>query len=90
MAGTLFDQFSVMISAATHDLGAAIVPTYLIESELAQGILIIIGNPPQTDEMYYFVTPGGVHNPVSGCFKDWVREEAAQSVAARKSGQSSE
>ena len=66
MAGTLFDQFSVMISAATHDLGAAIVPTYLIESELAQGILIIIGNPPQTDEMYYFVTPSGVHNPVSG------------------------
>ena len=74
--GALFDQFSTMIAAAIHGLGAAIVPSYLIEAELAQGTLVVLGSPKQSDGMYYVVTPRGVANPIAAIFRDWMVGQA--------------
>ncbi|SMX30486.1 Glycine cleavage system transcriptional activator [Pelagimonas phthalicica] len=81
--GTLFDQFSAMISAAIHGLGAAIVPSYLIEAELAQGTLVILGRPACEDDRYYVVTPRGVANPLAAQFRDWLVAEARASTRKR-------
>lgn len=83
LQGALFDQFSTMIAAATHGLGAAIVPTYLIESELAQGTLIILGQPAGSEGMYYVVRPRDVENPLAESFAAWVCEEAQASSLRR-------
>lgn len=74
--GATFDQFSAMIAAATHSLGAAIVPTYLIEAELAEGSLVVLGQPKCPGDMYYVVTPRGISNPDAAQFRDWIVAEA--------------
>ncbi|KMW59361.1 Transcriptional regulator, LysR family [Candidatus Rhodobacter oscarellae] len=81
--GTLFDQFSTMIAAAIHGLGAAIVPTYLIEAELAQGTLVDLGQPQCPGDVYYVVTPKGVANPDAAQFRDWMIAEARSSTRKR-------
>lgn len=39
LPGTSFDQFTTITQAALHGLGVALMPTYLIEAELASGQL---------------------------------------------------
>ncbi|MEM0948597.1 MAG: LysR substrate-binding domain-containing protein [Pseudomonadota bacterium] len=80
--GALFDQFATMINAAIHGLGAAIVPSYLIESELAQGTLVVLGRPESSEDQYYVVTPRGLANPAATAFKNWI--VAAARVSSRK------
>lgn len=54
----LFDQFATMQQAAIHGLGAAILPLYLIEDDLAQGRLIPLhGAPIPAQGAYYLVWP---------------------------------
>ncbi len=56
--GMLFDQFASMIQAAIHDLGAALLPTYLVENELADGRLVPLWSESKTSiGTYYFVWP---------------------------------
>lgn len=56
--GMLFDQFASMIQAASHGMGAALVPTYLIEDELQKGILVpLASRDPISIGSYYFVWP---------------------------------
>lgn len=80
--GAFFDQFATMINAAVHGLGAAIVPSYLIETELAQGTLVAVGRPESPDDMYYVVTPRGVANPAASAFRNWITAQAR--VSSRK------
>jgi len=82
--GALFDQFATMINAAIHGLGAAIVPSYLIEAELAQGTLVVLGRPECADDMYYVVTSRGLANSAATAFKNWITAEAR--VSSRKRG----
>lgn len=56
--GMLFDQFASMIQAAIHDMGAALLPTYLVETELEDGRLVALW--PESNisiGTYYFVWP---------------------------------
>lgn len=78
--GDVFDQFSAMIGAAIAGLGAAIVPRYLVEAELAQGTLVAFGQPDARGGMYYAVTPSGVTNPIAQSFCHWIAEEARWST----------
>ncbi|MCM2293999.1 LysR family transcriptional regulator [Allorhizobium sp. BGMRC 0089] len=56
--GARFDQFSMVISAAAAGLGFALLPTYLIESELKSGTLAPMANlPMQTENAYFIVRP---------------------------------
>lgn len=56
--GMLFDQFATLTQGAIHGMGAALIPTFLIERELAEGRLIpIFGPPVPALGSYYLVWP---------------------------------
>lgn len=77
LRGTIFDQFSSIIAAAAHGLGAAIVPRFLIERELAQGTLESLDAPPTPHEMYYVVLPQNTNLPAARLFQHWLCQEMA-------------
>lgn len=54
----LFDQFATMIQGAVHGLGIALVPSFLITREQAEGSLIsVFGAPFKSVSSYYLVWP---------------------------------
>jgi len=84
LAGATFDQFATAISATVHGLGAAIVPTYLIEDELTKGSLVVLGRGIDTGGMYYIAQPKGIENNIADRFSVWAREEARLSTQNRE------
>jgi DNA-binding transcriptional LysR family regulator len=58
VSGMLFDQFATMREAAIHGLGTALLPTFLIQRDLAEGRLVAaFGQPVPGQGSYYLVTP---------------------------------
>ena len=56
--GMLFDQFATLTQGAIHGMGVALIPTFLIERELAEGRLVpIFGPPVPALGSYYLVWP---------------------------------
>jgi LysR family transcriptional regulator, glycine cleavage system transcriptional activator len=56
--GMMFDQFATLTQGAIHGMGAALIPTFLIQRELAEGRLIpIFGAPIRALGSYYLVWP---------------------------------
>ncbi len=56
--GMLFEQFSIITQAAIAGLGAALLPRFLIQSELDRGELeIITDRPLRNNAGYYLVMP---------------------------------
>jgi DNA-binding transcriptional LysR family regulator len=56
--GMLFDQFATMAQGAVHGLGLALLPTFLITCELAEGRLVpVFGGPIPALGSYYLVWP---------------------------------
>jgi len=56
--GMVFEQLSIIAQAAVAGLGAALLPRFLIQSELERGELIVITELPLQDSSgYYLVTP---------------------------------
>lgn len=72
--GHHFDQFSLLIEAALAGMGAALLPTYLIERELRAGDLCPLGGGAlTTDAAYYVVTPDEhASDPVAAAFREWI------------------
>lgn len=57
-SGMMFDQFATLIQGAIHGMGAALVPTFLIQRELSEGRLIpLFGPSVQALGSYYLVWP---------------------------------
>jgi LysR family glycine cleavage system transcriptional activator len=83
--GSRFDQFSTIIEAALGGLGVALLPSYLIEAELASGSLEIVFNQPLTTEnSYYVVLPDGKREGSLGQeFQEWLIRQVggAQTIA---------
>lgn len=78
--GPRFDQFSMLIAGAIAGLGVAILPTYLIERELASGDLQQVGQvAPSPDEGYFMVTPVGKSSELTRAFCDWLKRQVRQS-----------
>ncbi|MBO6902640.1 MAG: LysR family transcriptional regulator [Rhizobiaceae bacterium] len=77
--GPNFDQFSMVIAAAVHGQGAAIVPRFMIETELREGSLsVVFDRPLVCDRSYYFVTPlHACSDPHVIAFAEWVSQCAA-------------
>lgn len=75
--GNRFDQFSMIIEAALHGMGLALLPRYLIEKELACGQLkIIVERAISTENNYYIVLPeGGNEAVLAKSFQTWMLEE---------------
>ncbi len=82
LRGKWFDQFSMIITAATASLGAALLPTYLIEDELRSGDLVRIGDTVlNTERSYYIVTPAGEPNEPGRRFSEWLRGQVGAAAS---------
>jgi DNA-binding transcriptional LysR family regulator len=77
--GMLFDQFATLTQGAIHGMGAALIPTFLIQRELAEGRLIpIFGPPVPALGSYYLVWPqSGPDRAPLRSFRDWLAAETA-------------
>ena len=51
----MFDQFATLIQAAIHGMGLALVPTFLIRRDLAEGRLAPVFGPPVAALGSYFL-----------------------------------
>ena len=78
LPGTVYDQFTTINQAALHGLGAALLPNYLIEQDLATGDLVALF-PDTTDTMgaYYLVWPKVKSNDANlREFRHWLGSQA--------------
>lgn len=73
LTGARFDNFSSIIAAVLAGLGVALVPTFLIEDEIASGQLVILADMPlKSSRAYYVVEPEeGLRTPLVASFKEW-------------------
>lgn len=74
----LFDQFATMAQATIHGLGLALLPTFLIEEDLAQGRLIPAFGPAIPAAGSYYLTWPDAHPeraPLTS-FRHWLADQA--------------
>ena len=82
-SGSYFDQFSLVISAAVAGMGAAILPTYLIETELRDGSLRQLASLPEdTSRSYIIATPMTAQDALTHDFIVWVKGQVSRRVTA--------
>jgi len=76
--GPRFDQFSMVAEAAASGLGAALVPRFLVEEELASGRLVVLfAEPLRTRSAYYVVHPASKgRSALLKAFEEWIAAEA--------------
>ncbi len=73
-AGKIFDQYSMVISAALSSLGSALIPEYLIEDELRDGKLILLHEAIfSSSNSYFLVKPTGSTNQHVALFERWIQ-----------------
>jgi LysR family glycine cleavage system transcriptional activator len=76
LKGKYFDQFNMVIAGATASLGVALLPSYLIETELDTGALIQISDAAmQTDNQYFLVSPLGDSNASVKRLQSWMHSQ---------------
>ncbi|MEW9805555.1 LysR substrate-binding domain-containing protein [Mesorhizobium marinum] len=75
--GHRFDQFAMVIEAASAGLGVALLPLYLIEQELQGGQLrVVVDRPLPTENGYHFVMPNGkLDQPAANALYRWIVSE---------------
>ena len=79
--GMLFDQFATMAQGAVHGLGLALLPTFLIPRELAEGRLVpVFCGPVPALGSYSLVWPDTTpeRGPLTS-FRTWLAHEVAHS-----------
>lgn len=76
--GSRFEQFDMIIRAAISGAGVGLVPLFMIEEELAQGLLETpFLRTMESDEAYYLVYPERKKTLSSlRAFRDWIIAEA--------------
>lgn len=74
-----FDQFATVTQAAMVGVGVALLPTFLIQDELASGKLVrALDLPMESTERYYLVwPPERTTHPPLAAFRDWLLGEIA-------------
>lgn len=78
--GMLFEQISIIAKAAVGGLGVALLPKFLIQSELDRGeLVVIVDKPLQSDAGYHLITPldKSDYAPITA-FRSWILKMAAQ------------
>ena len=76
LSGPRYELFSMTAAAAAQGLGLALVPSLLVEAELARGELVVACDQMLPgDRAYFLVQPErGDERPALGWFKAWLRE----------------
>ena len=82
--GPRFDQFSMVSEAAAAGMGAALMPRFLVEEELASGRLVVLFPVPlATRSAYYLVRPENEgRSALLRAFEAWLIDEARGGMAA--------
>ncbi|MEW6693482.1 Glycine cleavage system transcriptional activator [Tepidimonas thermarum] len=79
MAGPRYELFSMQTAAAIAGLGVALMPTLLVQDELASGALVVAcPRPLRAQRAYYLVQPQGDERPALALLRDWLLEACAQ------------
>ena len=79
MAGPRYEQYSMQVAAAASGLGVALMPTLLIEAELAAGQLVIASpHPVLSRRSYYLIQPDLPERPALTLFKSWLLARTAR------------
>jgi DNA-binding transcriptional LysR family regulator len=88
--GPRYELFSMLAAAATHGLGVALMPTMLVEDELARGDLVVAcARPLSGERSYYLVTPDRADaRPQLAAFARWLASEALRRPGTRKEAES--
>lgn len=82
MAGPRYELFSMQAAAAIAGLGVALMPTLLVQQELARGELAVAcAAPLRGERAYYLVQPDGPEREALARLRAWLVEECA--AAAR-------
>lgn len=84
--GMLVDQFAFAISAATANLGVALLPKFLIARELTSGELVMaLDAPVRSAERYYLASPPALDGyPPLDAFRGWLLNEVSNAEAASR------
>lgn len=74
LGGMTYDQFSTISQAALHGLGVALMPSYLVEEDLALGRLVALyPEPVDIGGAYYLVWPRAKSaDPGVRALRDWL------------------
>ena len=78
-SGMMFDQFATLAQAAIHGMGVALIPTFLIQRELAERRLLPVFGPPiPALGSYFLVWPSAVPDraPLRS-LRAWLQADAA-------------
>ena len=78
MAGMRLELFSMLAQAAIERMGVALIPPFLIQHELAAGVLITPcpRSSPSTRAYYLIVPERKAERPALTRFREWLVEEA--------------
>lgn len=80
MTGPRFELFSMLAEAAVQGMGAALIPRFLIEEELARGVLQQLSNREYlSGRSYYLIYPQqGIENSALMTFRRWLEQQAKE------------
>lgn len=78
LRGPRFEQFSMIAQAAVSGLGAALLPSFLVEAEIAAGTLTVLFPQALTsaDAYYLAYAESRAQAPLLRAFRDWIVAEA--------------
>lgn len=78
--GPKFEHFTMAMQAAIAGLGVALLPTFAIEDELANGRIVAPFGPPRASPFHYYATSpvGRSRNPKIRAFMTWLDQRKKQ------------
>ncbi len=78
LSGPRYELFSMLAQAASHGMGVALIPPFLIERELADGRLVIANaqSVPSENGYYLIVPERKVESAALRAFRDWLLHAA--------------
>jgi len=82
VAGPRYELFSMQAAAAIAGLGVALMPTLLVQDELASGALVVAcPQPLKAQRAYYLVQPQVPQRPALALLKAWLQDVCRQGGA---------
>lgn len=80
MAGPRLELFSMLAKATILGMGVSLIPKFLVEDELASGVLVqVVRHAYLSDRSYYLIYPESkADRPALAAFRSWLEAQARQ------------